>query len=112
MARELATVEEVRETQKILQDGISLHEKKDFGGAIEAFKKATMVSPLEEGHLEELEKKLQRGGFKLEQESIAYMGCAAVHLSEMAQELTEEQRAEVPMNEKLEKMFDEWAQNE
>jgi len=26
--------------------------------------------------------------------------------------LTEEQRAEVPMNEKLEKMFDEWARNE
>ena len=112
MAKELATIEEVRETQKILQGGISLHEKKDFGGAIEAFKKATMVSPLEEGHLEELEKKLQRGGFKLEQESIAYMGCAAVHLNEMAQELTEEQRAEVPMNEKLEKMFDEWARNE
>ncbi len=112
MAKELATVEEVRETQKILLNGISLHEKKDFDGAIEAFKKATMVIPLEEGHLEELETKLRRGGFKLEQESIAYMGCAAVHLSEMAQELTEEQRGEVPMNEKLVEMFDEWARNE
>jgi hypothetical protein len=112
MAKELATVEEVRETQKLLQNGISMHEKKDFDGAIEAFKKATMVSPLEEGHLGELEKKLTRGGFKLEQKSIAYMGCAAVHLSGMAQELTEEQRAEVPMSEKLEEMFDEWALNE
>ena len=48
------------------------------------------------------------GEYKLAQESIAYMGCAAVHLSQLVKELTDEQKEEVPMDENLIKVFSDW----
>ncbi|KMP10317.1 hypothetical protein UR09_06630 [Candidatus Nitromaritima sp. SCGC AAA799-A02] len=108
MTREPATVEEVREAQSVLKEAIDLHEKKDFNGAIEGFKRAVMVAPFDDNHLELFQKKLKDGGYKLEQESVAYMGCAAVHLSELVKELTEEQKQEVPVDEKLSEIFSEW----
>lgn len=108
MAMEPATVEEVRETQEILKGAIDLHEKKDFTGAVETFKKSVMVHSMDVNHLKELEKKLKEGKFKLQQESIAYMGCAAVHLSSLVKDLTAEQRNEVPVDEKLIEIFEVW----
>ena len=44
----------------------------------------------------------------MQQESIAYMGCAAVHVSQLLKELTVEQRDEVPVDENLIKVFNDW----
>ncbi len=110
MAKEPVTVEEFREAQEVLKDAIDLHEKKDFYGAIESFKKAVMVSPYDDDHLKKFEKKLKEGNYKLQQESIAYMGCAAVHLSQLLKELTDEQKEDVPVDENLVKIFNEWEQ--
>ncbi|HAK38064.1 MAG: hypothetical protein QF434_02685 [Nitrospinaceae bacterium] len=108
MAKEPVTVEEFREAQEVLKDAIDLHEKKDFYGAIESFKKAVMVSPYDEDHLNKFEKKLKEGNYKLQQESIAYMGCAAVHLSQLLKELSDEQKEDVPVDENLVKIFSDW----
>ena len=108
MAKKPATVEEVREAQEILKDAIDLHEKKDFRGAIESFKKAVMISPFDKEHLNKFQDKLKEGEYKLQQESIAYMGCAAVHLSQLVKELTDEQKEEVPIDENLTKVFSDW----
>ena len=108
MARIPVTVEEFREAQDILKDAIDLHEKKDFYGAIESFKKAAMISPFNKDHLDEFQKKLKEGTYKLQQESVAYMGCAAVHLSQLLKELTDEQKEEVPVDENLVKVFSDW----
>jgi len=108
MVRQPVTVEEFREAQEILKEAMDLHEKKDFYSAIEAFKKAAMISPFNSDHLEELQKKLKEGAYKLQQESIAYMGCAAVHVSQLLKELTDEQREEVPVDENLIKVFNDW----
>ena len=54
MDRTQITVEEFREVQDMLKDAMDLHEKKDFYGAIESFKKAINIKPFDEGHLEEL----------------------------------------------------------
>ena len=82
--------------------------KKDFYSAIESFKKAVMVSPYDEDHLNKFEKKLKEGNYKLQQESIAYMGCAAVHLSQLLKELSDEQKEDVPVDENLVKIFSDW----
>ena len=108
MAKEPVTVEEFREAQEVLKDAIDLHEKKDFYGAIESFKKAVVVSPYDEDHLNKFEKKLKEGNYKLQQESIAYMGCAAVHLSQLLKELSDEQKEDVPVDENLVKIFSDW----
>ena len=54
------------------------------------------------------QEKLKKGEYKLAQESIAYMGCAAVHLSQLLKELTDEQKEEVPVDENLIKVFSDW----
>lgn len=102
------TVEEVRTAQESLKDGISLHEKKSFKEAIEEFKKSAMTHPFDSKHVDELGTKLKSGSYKLQQESIAYLGCAAVHLNRLIQELEEEQRLEVPVDESLMNAFKEW----
>ena len=108
MARQPVTVEEFREAQEILKNAIDLHEKKDFHSAIESFKKAVMISPFDKGHLNKFQEKLKEGEYKLAQESIAYMGCAAVHLSQLVKELTDEQKEDVPVDENLIKVFKDW----
>ena len=108
MDRTQITVEEFREVQDILKDAIDLHEKKDFYGAIESFKKAINIKSFDEGHLNEFQKKLKEGSYKLAQESMAYMGCASVHVSQLVKELTDEQREEVPVDENLIKVFNDW----
>ena len=45
---------------------------------------------------------------KLAQESMAYMGCASVHVSQLVKELTDAQREEVPVDENLIKVFNDW----
>jgi len=102
------TVEQVREAQENLKTGLSHHESKAFSEAIESFKKASSIHPFDTKHLEELQKKLKTGGFKKQQESIAYMGCAAVHLNRLIHELGEDKRAEVPIDEQLMNVFKEW----
>ncbi len=108
MEQQPVTVEEVREAQQFLKMGIDLHEKKEFKEAIEAFKKTSSIHMFEETHLTELEKKLKAGGFKKQQESIAYMGCAAVHLNHLIQNLDDEQQAQVPIDEQLLAIFKDW----
>ena len=108
MVKRPVTVEEFREAQEILKNAIDLHEKKDFQGAIISFKKAVMISPFDKDHLNKFQDKLKEGEYKLQQESIAYMGCAAVHVSQLVKELTDEQKEEVPVDENLLKVFDDW----
>ncbi len=108
MAKEPVTVEEFREAQEELKDAIDLHEKKDYYGAIESFKKAVMVSPYDDDLLDKFQKKLKEGNYKLQQESVAYMGCAAVHLSQLLKELSDEQKEDVPVDENLVKIFSDW----
>ena len=102
------TVEEVRSAQESLKNGITLHEKKSFKESIEEFKKAAMTHPFDSKHVEELGTKLKSGSYKLQQESIAYMGCAAVHLNKLIQGLEDSQRQEVPVDESLMSAFKEW----
>ena len=56
----------------------------------------------------EFQKKLKEGTYKLAQESMAFMGCASVHVSQLVKELTDEQREEVPVDENLIKVFNDW----
>lgn len=102
------TVEEVREAQEYLKTGVTQSEEKNFHDAGETFKKSASVHPFDEKHIEELEKKLQAGGFKKQQECMAYMGCAAVHLKQLIAELSDEQKDEVPVDEQLLKVFEGW----
>lgn len=102
------TVDEVRDAQENLKTGITEHERKNFKEAIEAFKKSAMIHPFDENHLDELGKKLKLGSYKLQQESIAFMGCAAVHLNEMIHGLDENQKQEVPVDESLLEAFKDW----
>ena len=102
------TVDEVRDAQDNLKIGITEHEQKNFKEAIEAFKKSAMIHPFDENHLDEFEKKLKAGNFKLQQESIGYMGCAAVHLNEMIHGLDEDEKQEVPVDESLMNTLKDW----
>ncbi len=108
MSRQSATVDQVREAQEFFKQAVTDHEAKKFNESIEGFKKCAVINPVDENHLKELQKKLKEGGFKLLQESIAFMGCAAVHLNTLVKELTEEQRQEVPIDESLMKAFKDW----
>ena len=102
------TVDEVRDAQDNLKIGITEHEQKNFKEAIEAFKRSAMIHPFDENHLGDLEKKLKEGSYKLQQESIAFMGCAAVHLNEMIHGLDENEKQQVPVDDSLMKAFKEW----
>jgi len=105
---ELITVEEVRSAQESLKNGVNLHEKKSFKEAIEEFKKSAMTHPFDSKHVEELGTKLKSGSYKLQQESIAYMGCAAVHLNRLIQSLEPGQSQEVPVDDSLISAFKDW----
>ena len=102
------TVDEVRDAQDNFKNGTTQHENKNYKEAIEAFKKSAMIHPFDENHLSEFEAKLKEGSFKLQQESIAFMGCAAVHLNEMIHSLDEDQKQEVPIDESLMNTFKDW----
>jgi len=102
------TVDEVRDAQDHLKNGITQHENKNYKEAIEAFKESAKIHPFDDNHLSELEAKLKEGSFKLQQESIAFMGCAAVHLNEMIHGLDEDQKQEVPVDDSLMNAFKEW----
>lgn len=108
MATGAVTVEEVREAQECLKTGMDRHEKQNFIDAMEAFKRSASIHPFDDKHLPELEKKLKAQGFKKQQESIAYMGCAAVHLKRLVHELSGEQRSAVPVDEQLAAIFKDW----
>jgi len=102
------TVDQVRSAQEEFKAGDAHYKERNYREAIAAFQKTVEAHPYEEGHLEELRKKLKSGNFKLQQECIAYMGCAAVHLSRMITELTEEQRDQVPVDAGLLEAFKGW----
>jgi len=102
------TVEEVREAQQYLKTGITQSEEKNFNDASETFKKSASVHPYDKKHIDELEQKLKAGGFKKQQECMAYMGCAAVHLNKLIAELSDDQKAEVPIDEQLIEVFKAW----
>ena len=102
------TVEEVREAQEYLKTGVTQSEEKNFQDASESFKNSASVRPFDEKHIEELEQKLKAGGFKKQQECMAYMGCAAVHLKQLIAELSDEQKADVPIDDQLLAVFNEW----
>jgi len=102
------TVDEVRDAQDNFKNGATEHENKNYKEAIAAFKKSAMIHPFDEKHLSELEAKLKEASYKLQQESIAFMGCAAVHLNEMIHGLDEDQKQEVPVDESLMNAFKEW----
>jgi hypothetical protein len=108
MPESSVTIEEVREAQEYLKTGMIESEDKNFKDASESFKKSASVHPFDEKHIAELEKKLQAGGFKKQQECMAYMGCAAVHLKQLIAELSDEQKAEVPLDEQLLAVFKDW----
>ncbi|UCD11624.1 MAG: hypothetical protein JSU88_00585 [Nitrospinaceae bacterium] len=108
MSEKAVTVAEVRQAQEEFKTGDAHYRDKEFKEAIAAFRKTVEAHPYEEGHLDELQKKLRAGNFKLQQECIAYMGCAAVHLSRMISELTEDQRDQVPVDESLLDAFKGW----
>ncbi len=102
------TVGEVRSAQESLKSGITLHEAKNYKESIEEFKKSAMNHPFDSKHVEELGVKLKSGSYKLQQESIAYMGCAAVHLNKLLGHLDETQKKEVPVDESLMNAFKDW----
>ena len=111
MPREAVTVEQVREAQESFRVGYNHHEEQQYKEAIEAFKNAASVNPDDEEHLPELAKKLKAMSVKLVQESIAYMGCAAIHLQHLVGELNEDEQEQVPVDEKLKEQFNEWGSN-
>lgn len=108
MSRQRATVEQVRQIQDHFKEGTEYHNEKKFKEAIEAFKNGAAVNPFQEGHLDELSKKLKAMSVKLVQESIAYMGCAAVHLKSVIDELSENERELVPVDDSLLDAFKDW----
>ena len=108
MSRQRATVEQVRQVQDDFKSGVDFHNEKKYLEAIEAFKKGANTNPFDENHLAELSKKLKTMSVKLVQESIAYMGCAAVHLKGMIDELSENEKDQVPVDASLTDAFKDW----
>lgn len=98
MERTPATIEQVRETQKHCREGISLHEAEKYEESIELFKKCVSINPQDHGRLEELSMKLKRGSFERLQESVAYMGFAALHLRSLIAELSDDKKEQVPID--------------
>ena len=108
MSRQPATVEQVRQIQEHFKAGVDFHGEKKFKEAMESFKNAATINPFQENHLSELSKKLKAMSVKLVQESIAYMGCAAVHLKSSIDELSEDEREQVPVDSSLLDAFKDW----
>ena len=108
MSRQPATVEQVRQIQVHFKEGTENHNEKKYKEAIEAFKGCVAINPFDESHLEELGKKLKAMSVKLVQESIAYMGCAAVHLKGSIDELSENEKDLVPIDASLTDVFKAW----
>lgn len=108
MSRQQATVEQVRQVQDYFKSGVDFHNEKKYKEAIEVFKNGAEINPFDEQHLEELSKKLKVMSVKLVQESIAYMGCTAVHLKCMIDELSENDKDLVPVEASLTETFNEW----
>jgi len=108
MSRQQATVEQVRQIQEYFKGGNEYHNEKKYKEAIEAFKSGAAINPFDENHLDELSTKLKTMSVKLVQESIAYMGCAAVHLKAMIDELSEDEQDMVPIDESLVDVFKGW----
>jgi hypothetical protein len=108
MSRQQATVEQVRQIQEYFKGGNEYHNEKKYKEAIEAFKNGAAINPFDENHLDELSTKLKTMSVKLVQESIAYMGCAAVHLKAMIDELSEDEQDMVPIDESLVDVFKGW----
>lgn len=101
MEEEHPTVEQVRFSQEKFIEGSSLHESKKYKEAIEAFKESSSAITGSGNQWEILEQKLVKGSYKLLQKSIAYMGGAANNLFELMNQLSEEEREQVPINEPL-----------
>ncbi len=108
MSRQRATAEQVRQIQDHFKEGTEYHNEKKYKEAIEAFKNGAAINPFDENHLEELDKKLKAMSVKLVQESIAYMGCAAVHLKSSIDELSENEKDLVPIDTSLTDVFTGW----
>ncbi|CAI2718083.1 hypothetical protein [Nitrospina watsonii] len=108
MDHDPVTVEQVREVQELFKAGYKFHQEQKYKEAIAEFKKAASVRPIEEGHLKELATRLKGMSVKLVQESIAYMGCATMHFKMMVDELDEDQRDAVPLDETLKEQFEKW----
>lgn len=106
--RKLSTVFQVVEALEYFKSGYGFHQDKKYKEAIESFQKCSSVNPYEEAHLKELIKKLKAGGFKLIQESIAHMGCAAEHLKSLLDELDESDRQKIEMDKSLKEAFEAW----
>ncbi len=107
MQQHAVTVEDVREAQDNFKAGVSQHEGKEYQEAVQSFKTSASVLADEE-HLKEFQKKLKTGKYKLQQESIAYMGCAAVHLSNLINALDDDQKEQVPVDTQLTEAFKGW----
>ena len=101
MAKENTAVEQVREAQELFMKGYTLHEEKKYLEAIEQFQGCAAINPVDKSHLEKLEQNLNKGDYKLIQKSIAYMGGAANHLCRLIDELTEDEKDEVPVDKTL-----------
>ena len=110
MTEQGLTVEQVRFSQEQFIKGSDLHEKKSYKEAIEAFKKSVSDKPDIGNQLNLLEQKLVKGSYKLLQKSIAYMGCAANNLYESINQLSEEEREQVPIDTSLDKVFQSWGE--
>lgn len=108
MSRQRATVEQVRQIQDHFKEGVDFHNDKKYKEAVEAFKSAAKINPYDESHLDTLNKKLKAMSVKLVQESIAYMGCAAVHLKSFIDELSENEKDLVPIDNSLTDVFKDW----
>lgn len=108
MERSPATVEQVREGQEYFKKGMGFHEAKSFKESIEVFKNCALINPYDSDHVDELTRKLKQGSYKLLQESVAYMGCAAVHLNKLISELDDREKDMVPLDPSLNKVFSDW----
>ena len=108
MSRQRTTVEQVGQVQEYFKAGVDFHGEKKFKEAIESFKNAAGINPFRENHLDELSNKLKAMSVKLVQESIAYMGCAAVHLKGVIDELSESEQELVPVDDSLLDAFKDW----
>lgn len=108
MEQEPVTIEQVREAQESFKAGYNYHQEQKYKEAIEEFKKAASIRPMDDNHLKELSTRLKSMSVKLVQESIAYMGCAAMHLKAMVDELDETEQEQVPVDQTLKEQFKNW----
>ena len=98
----------LEQIQEYFKGGNEYHNEKKYKEAIEAFKNGAAINPFDENHLDELSTKLKTMSVKLVQESIAYMGCAAVHLKAMIDELSDDEQDMVPIDDSLVDVFKDW----